>query len=349
MAFTRPTLAEIVDRVQVDFVSRLSLVGAVLRRSLVYVLSRVVAGASHMLHGHLEYLGKQLFPDLSDDAYLVRQASLYGLTKTAATYATATVTATGTNGVTIPQDTYLVRSDGARYLVDADVTISGGTATLAVTAELAGADYTLEAAVSLSLESPISGVDSTTTVAASTADGNDQEETESLRTRLLERMSEPANGGTEADYIAWAKEVSGVTRVWVSPLELGPGTVVVRFARDNDASPIPDAGEVTAVQTKLDDEAPVHATVTAFAPTDSPQNFTITVVPDTSAVRAAVEAELEALILREGEPGGTLLLSAMRTAIGTSSGVTDYTLTSPAADVTYAANALPSLGTITWV
>jgi len=348
MAFVRPSLSEIVDRVQADFVSRLELTGAVLRRSMVYVLSRVIAGAAHMLHGHLDFLGRQIFPDQSDDAYLIRQASIYGLTKTVATFATGTATATGTNGITIPQDTVLTRSDGEQYSVDADVTISGGTATLALTALEAGADQTLEVGVSLSFESPISGVDSTATVTASTADGNDEETTESLRARLIARIANPANGGTEEDYIAWAKEVSGVTRVWVTPLELGPGTVVVRFARDNDASPIPDSGEVTAVQTKLDEEKPAHATVTAFAPTDYPVNFTIAVVPNTTAVKNAVEAELEDYLLRVGEPGGTLLLSEIRTTIGNASGLTDYTLTTPAANVTLTTNQLPSMGTITW-
>jgi uncharacterized phage protein gp47/JayE len=113
MAFVRPTLTELVDRIQQDFVSRLSLVGAVLRRSIVYVLARVLAGAAHMMHGHIEFISKQMFPDVSEDEYLVRQAATYGLAKTPATYATATVTFTGTNGTVLPTGTVLVRPDGA--------------------------------------------------------------------------------------------------------------------------------------------------------------------------------------------------------------------------------------------
>ena len=54
MSFERPTLPDLVSRIQTDFVSRLALTGAVLRRSVVTVLARVLAGAAHMLHGHLE-------------------------------------------------------------------------------------------------------------------------------------------------------------------------------------------------------------------------------------------------------------------------------------------------------
>lgn len=342
--FTRPTLAQIVTRVTADFVSRLVLTGAVLRRSMVYVLARVIAGAAHMLHGHLEYLARQLFPDQSDGPYLVRQASVFGLTKTAATYATGTVTVTGTG--TIPVGAVLTRSDGARYTVDAEVVLVT-TGSVAVTAELAGADGTLTVADVLSFESPVTGVDATGTV-ATVVDGNDEETTEALRTRLREHLAEPAHGGNDADYIAWAKAVAGVTRAWVYPLELGPGTVVVRFARDNDASPIPSAGEVTTVQTAIDLVKPAHATVTVAAPTDAPTAFTIAVLPNTTAVKAAVTAELVDLYARVGEPGGTVLLSEIRTAIGIAAGLTDYTLTVPAADVTHTTGQLPSVGTITW-
>jgi hypothetical protein len=45
----------------------------------------------------------------------------------------------------------------------------------------------------------------------------------------------------------------------VYPNELGLGTVVVRFVRDLDVGSIfPDAGEVAAVQAKLDAERPDH-------------------------------------------------------------------------------------------
>lgn len=349
MAFERPSLSDLVTRIAADFESRLELTGALLRRAVVKVLARVIAGATHMLHGHLEYLGRQLFPDQSDDAYLVRQAGLFGLSKVAPDYASATLEATGTNGTVIAAGTVYVRSDGVEYLVDSDATISGGVADVDVTADVAGADGTLTVGVSLSLESAIAGVDTTAEVTAVITDGADVESTEALRTRLLERLADPPQGGTEADYIAWSKEVAGVTRVWVEPFGLGPGTVVVRFVRDGDASPIPDAGEVASVQAKLDERAPAHATATAHAPTDQPVAFTIEVTPDTAAVRAAVEADLEDLILREGEPGGTLLLSAIQTTIGNSTGVTDYEVTVPAADVTSTSNQLPSLGTITWV
>jgi hypothetical protein len=65
MPFTRPTLAELVDRIQNDLTTRFALTGTALRRSVVNVLARVEAAATHLLHGHLEFLSQQLFPDTS--------------------------------------------------------------------------------------------------------------------------------------------------------------------------------------------------------------------------------------------------------------------------------------------
>lgn len=348
MSFARPTLTELVSRIQADFVSRLPLNGSPLRRSLVYVLSRVIAGAVHMAYGAIDWASRQIFPDTSDDEMLVRQASLFGLSKNPATYATANVVFTGTNGEVVTAGDVLVRNDGARYVALDDYTISGGSATGLVQAETAGADYSLAVDAVLSFESPSAGIDATATVTTGGEDGDDQETTEALRQRLRERMASPPMGGSVADYIAWAKQVTGVTRVWVTELELGAGTVVVRFVRDDDASPIPDSGEVAEVQTYLDTVKPAHAAVTVVAPTDAAVAFTIAVVPNTAEVKAAVTAELDDLFLRVAEPGGSILLSAMRTAIGTAAGLTDYTLTTPSADVTSTTNQLRSRGTITW-
>jgi uncharacterized phage protein gp47/JayE len=349
MAFQRPTLNELVDRIQQDFVSRLSLVGAVLRRSVVFVWSRVMAGAAHMLHGHLDFLSRQMFPDLSEGSYLVRQAGLFGLSRLAATFADGPITITGVNGAVIPAGVILKRSDGAEYTVNADATIALGTASAQVTAKAAGANSNADAGVSLTFESPIAGVDSAALVATGgLVGGTDQEADAGLRARLLDRMRNPPHGGAAADYVAWAKEIAGVTRAWVYPLELGAGTVTVRFVRDDDASIIPDVGEVADVQAHIDSVRPVTAAVTVAAPIADPLGFTIQITPDTTATRAAVTAELTDLIRRDAEPGGTILLSQIETAIGVAEGVTNFVITLPAGNVTHATGHMATMGIVTF-
>jgi uncharacterized phage protein gp47/JayE len=407
MAFARPTLSEITDRVQEDLRSRLQLVAPILRRALVYVLARVIAGAVHLLYGFLEFLSRQIFPDLSEEEYLLRQVSLYGLSRNAAAFAAGNVVIHGTNLTVIPIDTVLLGAEGAEFTADDEVTIatltawasgtayaagalrsnggkiylctvagtsagSGGptgtgtaivdnTATwryiadgtaavlAAVTASLAGADSNRDLGVALSFESPIAGANATATVSTGGLSGGaDQETIAALRVRLIERLRSPPHGGNAADYVAWAKEVAGVTRAWCYPLEGGAGTVTVRFVRDDDASLIPDAGEVTAVANHIATVRPVTAVVTVAAPTADVLNFTIAPTPSTTATKAAITAELTDLLLRVSEPGGTILLSQILTVVGTAEGVTDFEVTVPAADVTHATGHMATMGTITW-
>ena len=348
MSFVRPSLSDLSTRIQNDVTSRLGLAGTALRRSFVAVLARVLAGAAHLMHGHLDFLSRQLFPDQSEAEFLVRQAACFGVTRTAPTFTTAMATFTGDASADINGGEIVTSAAGFEYRVD-----SGGTFTdppvpmpCPLVAVLPGSAPVLEVGAVLTFSTPLAGVNATCTV-TSTLDGTDEEPIDALRVRLLERLANPAHGGSVADYVAWSKEVAGVTRVWVTPLELGPGTVVVRFARDNDASPIPDSGEVTAVQTHINAMKPAHATVTVAAPTDAATAMTIHIVPDNTTTRAAVTAQLRALFMGL-EPGATTLISAVRTAIGTAPGVTDYTLTTPTANATHTASQLPSLGTITW-
>lgn len=354
MPFARPTLAELIDRVRSDLRGRLEIGGPLLRRAMADVLGAVWAGGLHSLYGYLDWLSRQMFGDKAEEAALRRKAALYGIYPVAAAYAAGNVTATGTNGSSILAGAILRLDAATSYRVTTGQVIAGGVATLPVVSVLAGTAANIPVGTTLTFESPIAGVTSSATVAAGGLVGGEEEEgLEELRDRYLLRLREPPEGGADQDYEAWALAVAGVTRAWVYPHELGLGTVVVRFARDNDVSLFPDAGEVAAVQAALEAERPITAAVTALAPTDLPVAFTIHLVPDNADTRTAVAAELADLLRRVAEPGdgagrGTVLISQIRTGIGTAAGVTDYTLTVPAADVVPGVGQLPTVGVITW-
>lgn len=348
--FSRPSLQNLIDRAQGDIEASLPGTDASLRRSNLNVLAGLIAGVSHGLHGHMAWLADQVIPDTAEVEYLDRWATLWlDQPRKAAAAAIGNVTFTGTSGTLIPSGTSLIRADGVEYTTNADATLSGGTVTAAVTAVEAGAAGNAIAGVAVTLTTPIAGVTSAATVASGgLAGGSDTESDDDLRVRLLARIKEAPHGGASGDYVNWALEVAGVTRAWVYPQELGIGTVTVRFVRDDDVSIIPDAGEVTAVQTYIDALRPVTAQLTVVAPIAVALDFTIAVTPNTTAVKAAVEAELTDLLRREAEPGGTILLSHIREAISIAAGETNYTMTAPAADVTHTTGQMATMGTITW-
>jgi uncharacterized phage protein gp47/JayE len=349
MSFARLTLQQLIDRIAADIEARLPGADARTRRSNLAVLARTQAGAVNGLYGYLDWIARQALPDTAEAEILDRHASLHNVTRTTAVAATGNITFTGSNGVVIPSGTELQRSDGALYTTGADATIASGTATAAVTAQTLGATGNADVGIVLTLISPISGVTSTATVASGAlVGGTDQESDADLLVRLMERIQTPPQGGSAADYVAWAKEVAGVTRAWCFPLEGGAGTVTVRFVRDDDASIIPDAGEIAAVQAHLNEVRPVTAAVTVAAPTAVPRDFTIALTPNTQAVKDAVTAELSDLIRREAYPGATMLLSHIREAISIAADETNHVLTVPSADVTYTNSQIGTMGTITW-
>ncbi len=76
--------------------------------------------------------------------------------------------------------------------------------------------------------------------------------------------------------------------------------------------------------------------------------YTISLTPDTMAVRVAVQAQLADLHDREAGLGETLLLTHIAEAISRATGETDHVLISPTANVTAAANQLLTFGGILW-
>ncbi|TKA91801.1 baseplate J/gp47 family protein [Guyparkeria sp. SB14A] len=354
MPFARPSLPTLIERNRADVESRLPGTEPRLRRSVLGALGRSVAGEMHGLYGYLDWLSRQIVPSTAEAEILERHASWWGIDRNPAAAATGNVEFSGSDGAIIPAGTTLQRSDGIEYATDAEATISGGTATAAVTASAGGQDTSAVAGVSLQLTSPISGVQSSATVASGGLTGGaDEESDDDLRDRLRKRVQQPPQGGAVSDYEQWALEVEGVTRVWVMPRWNGIGTVGVYFTRDDDAAIIPDAAEVQAVQDYLDDLRPVTADVTAYAPTEAAQDMTIQLAPNDSATQAAVEAELADLFRREanvedGNGAGTILISHIREAISTATGETDHVLVSPTSDITLNPGELATLGAITW-
>jgi len=349
MPFARPTLAELIERAASDIEAGLPGTDARLRRSNLAVMARMHAGAVHGLYGYLDWLAQQLMPDTAETVFLDRFSGIWGVIRVPASFASGPVTVTGTSGVVVPSGTQMQRSDGAAFVTTADATLAAGTVALPVAAVVAGAAGNAVAGTQMTFVQPVAGVASAGNVAAGgLVGGADRETDDALRGRVMARIQQAPMGGAQADYVAWALEVAGVTRAWCYPLEGGPGTVVVRFVRDTDASLIPDAGEVAAVQAYIDDRRPVCAQVTVLAPTAAALNMSITLTPGTAAVKAAVTAELADVLQREAYPGGTILLSHLREAISVAAGETNNVLVSPVADVTHSAGQMPVLGTITW-
>ncbi|MCP3653318.1 MAG: baseplate J/gp47 family protein [Herbaspirillum sp.] len=350
MPFDRPNLRELVTRALADINGRLTGAEARLSVATLNVLAVVQSGAVDGLHGHLDWLADQLMIDRCDEDHLARYASIWKVPRKAAAPSAGFAAVNAFAALTVDAGTLIQRQDGVQYKTTAATNLAVGAGALPVVAVVAGTTGNAAAGIALNLVTPIDGLDSSMTVGpAGITDGAEQETVDAWRARLLERIQEPPNGGTKSDYAAWALEVQGVTRAWVYPNEMGAGTVTVRFMRDNDTNPIPDAAAVSAVAAHLETLRPVTAELIVTAPTAAPINFQFAQLnPNTSATREAIKAELADLLRREAIPGGTIKLSHIRAAISAAAGEDDYVLTAPAANVVNPVGSISTLGGFLW-
>lgn len=382
--FTIPELAEIVERVADDVKSHVPGSDARLRRRISRAVAVALSGVSYLLHKFAFNIARETLVDCASEVGVERWQGMFGLPDVQPVRSTGPVLFTGIDSTVIVGGTELVRGDEVEYTTDSDGTIGdsvSGEISIPVTATVAGIDGDALAGVSLTLVEPIAGVDSEATVDTGDIDGGVSEETVELRRiRVLERMADPPQGGSNPDYTAWVQEaVGGVRAVYVSANEPSVGHVTIRFILEpldgDPANAIPSTaqaqdaldfivGTATATPPYSDAAAPVPIAGDAnfraavrTAPTHlDAQAITFQITnldPDTATIRTAVEDALKALLLQRGEPGGTIKLSQFIGAIDAAPGEESHELTlingiSPA-DVVIGADSFPTLGTVSYV
>lgn len=329
MAWTRPSLETLIARSKGDISSRTE-GSAFVKRSFERILAYVLGGLAHGMHGHLDWVRLQILPTTCERTALLAWGTMLDIPVNGAEYATGDADFTGTNTTIIPLGTSAQDAAGNLFTSTAAATITAGTAAVSWIADVAGADGNLESGDPLTLVTPIAGVDSEGTVSADFSSGADLEETEAYRTRVLDGFRVPPSGGGPGDYVAWAKEVSGVTRAWEFGNRVGVGTVSLAFARDDDASIIPDSGEIAAVQAHIEALMPLDVNALyVVAPVAVPVTMTIAISPNTAAVRAAITAELVALFVDDEKVilETALAQSNIDEAISTADGEESHSIT----------------------
>lgn len=328
MGYERPDLATILSRIRGDISSRTD-GSAYIKYAPERKIGNAVGGVAHGVHGHLDYLADQLLPTTCDIDGLLEWGAMLELPRNDATPAVLMAIFTGTDTTAMPATTSLRSADGALFTVTTGGVVAGGTVAVTVTADAAGSDGNLEISAPLSLVTPIAGIDTDGIVASTVTSGSDLEEVEAYRERILDELRVPASGGGPGDYERWAKEVSGVTRAWEFGNRMGYGTVSLAFVRDGDVSIIPDAGEVTAVQAYIDSKRPLDMRAAYVqAPVAVPVAITVSIRPNTPAVRDAITAELTELFRTEAELETSLAESKIDEAISLAEGEDAHDITS---------------------
>jgi uncharacterized phage protein gp47/JayE len=331
MPWTTPTLDE-VRKQNRDYITARLHSAAMIPNSVLRVLADANAGLAFLVLLYIDWLSRQLLPDTAETEWLDRHAEIWlpGAGRKPATFASGSGAVTGIGGTVLPQATQLVGSAGVLYETTEQIIVGTGATPVGIRAIDAGAAGNLDEGSSLAFVNALAGVDGIVTIV--TMDGGvDMETDDELRERVLERIRQPPMGGAAYDYVAWAKQVPGVTRAWASP-EQGPGTMTVRFLMDDlraDDDGWPTPADIETVAAYIDLRRPVTVKdCYVMAPIKEFLDMTITdLVSDDEATRAAIEQSIQNMLYAQASPGQTIYRSWVDEAISNAVGEDHHTLT----------------------
>ncbi|WP_315701285.1 MULTISPECIES: baseplate J/gp47 family protein [unclassified Bradyrhizobium] len=376
--FAIPTLSESVERVRRSFRSYLPSTNAWIKPNNINPTSKVFGGIEHLIFQFADYIQKQKFALTADGENLDKHGEELGLSRRPARPASGKVSIVTTDALAVDAGAVLTRDDGARYLAAAAGTIAGaGTLIVPVIAVSSGADSNAIANTPLDLTSGFSGpglTDATASVdSAGIVGGLNVEEDGApytgdlgtFRGRILFRKRNPPAGGSPADYVTWASEVVGVTRVFVERRFNGPGTVrVFPLMDDLYADGIPQAADIARVAEAIDLVAPAAALVTVAAPVALPVPIAIgRLNPFTTDVEEAIRAELAASFRTNSRVAGidvpiapmpyiasptSFSRSWIWQAMSNAAGEASAAVSLPADDIALAPGQIPTLGGMTF-
>lgn len=189
---------------------------------------------AEMIQFYLQNTFQQMFPMWATGRWLDQHAHDAGISRRDANKAYGHVTVEGQAGLVIPQGFVFAvpSSDGVPAIgfeTLAEATIPDtGSIDIAVQAVDAGTASNVANDTVTIMQSPMAGITNITNADAMTG-GTEAESDDSLRERIDEILAGKGDiyTGNNADYVRWAKEVSGVGYAHTVPCYNGPNSVKV--------------------------------------------------------------------------------------------------------------------------
>ena len=263
--------------------------------------------------------------------------------------------------------------DVVTSLTEFEYTVSGSPATpatgtllvdytlasISIRSESFGQDVNLDNGATMNITTPIAGADDTATVQFDgISGGTDVETDDDLRGRIQDVQGGYFGNYSASTIEAKAKEVSGVTRVWVFEVTPAIGQTTVYFVRDDDDNIIPSGSEVTDVKNELLTIKPANTAdsdLIVSAPTPLVQDFIFSAIsPNTDSMQEAIEDTLIDFFATQSNVGETILELTYESVIintvdpGTGVKLVSFTLTSPSGDINVSTGELATFGSVTF-
>lgn len=326
------------------------------------VESSVTIMAQSRLAASLAYSAGLCVFETTEDHFLATGMSVVISGATPAAFnGTFTITVTADNEFTYVPASVPSPTTASGSSIGAAATYTNAT----LEATSTGQTTNVDAGGTLGIVGALTGVASTALVTwGGLAGGTEAESEEEYRARILEALGADYGTFTDDEIAIVAKQVPGVTKVWVRKAMIDPpagwpleGRVRISFLRGNDAQPIPSAQEVQDVKDRIVGLImPAHTAdedVEVFAPTARPVNFTFSAIsPDTTSMRLAIEYRLRQFMAEQVDLGADIGEDEYRCAIRETFdlerrvALASFTLSNPTGTVDIGPDEIPTLGTV---
>lgn len=357
MAFDTPSLKAMAERVRGAFRANLPGTDAWIWPNNVYASAKVIAAATWEVLLRLRWVVDQAFVTTAEGSFLDRHGADYGLPRLPATYAEGTGRFSGAVGSAVAAGLIVSNGAGRRFRVQSGASIpQSGSVDVPLRAIDEGAASNTHEGATLTINGSPIGIDENATTPSGIGGGSDEENDERYRERLLFRKQNPPHGGAPSDYVLWARQIAGVTRVWPVRAAFGPGTIAVYFLMDDlYENGIPLNTDVIRVSDHIDGLAPAGAVYSVFAPAAYVVDVKIAgLTPDNGAVRDAVVSEIAETFRREARPttpgayGTTEIFSPswIWQAAANASGERRHRIISPVTDIVVPIGKIAVLGSV---
>ena len=301
---------------------------------------------------HMDWVEAQCFPQTAAGAALTSHALMRGLERKDGSKAVGYITF-GRNEATeqalpIPVGTVCLDENLVRFMTIGAGVIPSGEYMVTSPAEAveAGAAGNVAAGTVTLMSLPPAGV--TWCVNQSPfSGGQDGEDDESLRARLLDSYRRLPNGDNAAFYQIAAMRHDGVAAADILPRVNGRGTVGVVIAT---AAGLPSSALIEEVRADLQALREIATDVIVSAPTAKPVTLSVQVAPQPGADAQTAIANAQTALTawfggtRLGKP---VLLADLQHVLYRTPGVGNYRILSPTADTAVAPGQLPTLAGLT--
>ena len=341
------TIIELKSRIYNDFIASFQNAITPLKKTFFEQLSNTLSATFQLVYIYLDRIFNDSFlTTCTENRVLTYFAPLKDLARKEPTVSSGTVTFTGVDTTVIPTGTILIYNE-LEYITLADGTITSGTVDILCESVEKGTLSNTLANITLTLSTPITGVDNDAISTIGFTGAIDQETIESVRTRTKQKFATSTEVDNDNFYKSLANELSNVKATFISSNKSGVGTfgvTVLTFSNDG----VPVQADIDEVEQYFIDNNAVPSYVEAeyFIPTIVSQDFTIQLAINDASNQATVEQAVRDYLYLVQKPAVAFEFQPLADFIQTLGARMISPV--PTSSVTPASDEVLDLGTITW-